>query len=211
MVEHWSSESLDAANGNPAEPTISDAELTALALKDPPPDDFRGSETNQENPLSERSGTGIVWLVAFLVVGLPGARFLYAPKIRSYEIARQRSPDGIGDAILREVPQDAAGSHSYRVCMQRPSGIKLASMNCREVAFLGGVSSDSGSRPVTLIWNTSSQLEIHYVTATSIHVYQPVFTWGSARSPARIARSRAILIQAVQTGRKDGELPAETR
>jgi hypothetical protein len=211
MVEHWSSESLDTANENPAEPPISDAELTALALKDPPPDDFRESETNQENPLSERSGTPIVWLVAFLVIGLIGVRFLYAPKIQSYEIARQRSPDGIGDAILMEVPQDAAGSHSYRVCMQRPSGIKLAPINCREVAFLGGVSGDSGSQPVTLVWNTSSQLEIRYVNATSIHVYQPVFTWGSARSPARIARSRAILIRVVQAERKGGKLPAEPR
>ena len=85
MVEHWSSESLDAANGSPAEPPISDAELTALALKDPPPDDFRGSGTKQESPLSERSGAPIFWLVALLVIGLLGALFLYIPKIQSHE------------------------------------------------------------------------------------------------------------------------------
>jgi hypothetical protein len=211
MVEHWSSESLDAAKEDPAEPPISEAELTALALKEPPPDDFRGSGTKQENPLSEPSGAPVFWLVVFIVLGLLGALFLYVPKIQSYEIARQPSPDGMGDAILMEVPRDAAGSHSYRVCMQRPGGIKLAPINCREVAFLGGVSGGNGSLPVRLIWNGSSLLEIRYVNATSVHVYQPVFTWGSARSPTRIASRRAILIQPVQIGRKDWQLPPEHR
>jgi hypothetical protein len=208
MVEQRTPESSDASNGRPAEPPISDEELAALALKDPPPDDFRGSEAMQVSPFSEPSGTRVVWLIAFLAIGLLGALFVYVPRIQSHEIARQRSPDGAGDAVLIEVPRDAAGFHSYRVCMRQVTGLSPALANCREVAYLGGVSGEGGSPPVTLIWTTSSQLEIRYVNATSIHVYQPVFTWGSARYPARMG-GPAILIKPVQIGRNDGKLPAE--
>ena len=112
-------ESLDMAKESSAETPISDADLTALALQDPPPEDFRGSEGKQESPLSEPSGVGIVWLVVLLAIGFLAVFLLYVPKSRSHEIARERSPDGTGDAVLLEVALDATGSHGYRVCMQR--------------------------------------------------------------------------------------------
>ena len=199
MVEHRSPEPLDVADANSPEPPLSEAELTALALRDPPPGELAGSEAKQESPLSERSGTGIFWLIGFLVIGVVGALFAYSPKTESHEVARQRSPDGVGDAVLMEFTHDAAGLHSYRVCMQRPSGGKVAPNNCREVAYLGGVSTDGRSQPVMLVWPTPSQLEIRYGNATSVHVYQPVFTWGSTRSANRAGSIRAILIKAVQT------------
>jgi hypothetical protein len=46
-------ESADVAKRILAEPAVSEAELTALALKDPPPDDFETSETEQRRTFSE--------------------------------------------------------------------------------------------------------------------------------------------------------------
>jgi hypothetical protein len=178
IVEHRSPKTFDATDRECAEPPISEAELTALAMKDPPPDDFRGSEAKQERPNPKRSEARIVWLVGFLIVALVGALFAKFPKVQSHEIARQRSPDGIGDAILMEFALGTTGLRRYKVRMQRPSGSRVAPSNCREVAYLGGVSANNAPQPVTLIWNTSSELEIRYVNARSVHVYQPVFTWG---------------------------------
>lgn len=206
-------ESLGAPEANSAEPPISEAELTALALKDPPPDEFKGPEANQKNPIAAPSGTRVVWLIGALAAGLLGALFVYSSRTQSHEVARQRSPDGNGDAILMEFSGDAAETHSYKVCMQRPSGIKFVPNNCREVAYLGGVGAKGGIQPVTLIWATSSQLEIRYVNASAVHVYQPVFTWGSARARyvTRVANIRPITIKAVQTGYADESLPGQSR
>jgi hypothetical protein len=201
MVETENREALNPADESSGAPPVSEAELTALALKDPPPDDFDGSETKPESPFSAPSRTG--WLAA-LAAGLLAALFVYLPKTQSGEIARQRSPDGTGDAILMQFSAGAAADgRSYKVCMQRPSGIKFVPNNCREVAYLGGVSTESGSQPVTLIWTTSSQLEIRYVNASSVHVYQPVFTWGSMRYATRMGNIRPIVIKAVQVGHAD--------
>jgi hypothetical protein len=203
MVEPRNLQSLHAADVNSAEPPVSEAELTALALRDPPPDDFQGSGTKRENPLSERSTARGVWLVGTLAVGLVGILSVYFPKTQTYEIARQRSPDGTGDAILMEFSADTAESRSYKVCLQRPSGIKFVPNNSREVAYLGGVSTGSATSPVRLIWTTSSQLQIRYVNALSVHIYQPVFSWGPTRYAALVRNIRPIRISAVQAGYAD--------
>ena len=110
-----------------------------------------------------------------------------------------------------EFSTGAAESHSYRVCMQRPSGIRFVPNNCREVAYVGGVPTESGSQPVTLFWTTSSQLEIRYLYASSVHVYQPVFSWGSARYATQAGNFRPILIKAVQVGYADENLLGQPR
>lgn len=198
MTETRPAESADAKS-DPAESGLSDAELTALALQDAPPDDFVGSETKPKDPIaSEPSRSPVLWLGACLMIGLIAALLVYVPRIQSHEVARQRSPDGATDAVLMDVPHDAAGAHSYRVCLQlRTSGLKPALLDCREVAYLSGVSGDRGSQPVMLVWPSSAQLEIRYANATSARVSQPVLTWGSPRSPTRIG-TRVILIRAVQ-------------
>jgi hypothetical protein len=189
-------ESADAENRIPADPPVSEAELTALALRDLPPDDL---EAPERNPISQPSGRRLVWLIALAAVALLGALFVNGRKIQSYEINRQRSPDGTADAVLMEVPHDAAGARSYRVCMQPPSATKLTVVNCREIAYLGGVSDDGVSKPVILVWTTSSQLEIRYLNANSVHIYQPVFAWGSGRGKYRAGVNPVIFIKAVQT------------
>ena len=45
-------ESVEAAERVLAEPPLTDAELTALALEDPPPDDFDASATSPGDPAS---------------------------------------------------------------------------------------------------------------------------------------------------------------
>jgi len=210
-------ESADAAKEILAEPAVPEEELTALALKDSPPDDFEVPaskpptlESRSVGPIIRSSGTPGRWLIAALFVGLLVALFAYVPRIQSHEIARQRSPDGAADAVLLEVSRDDAEGHAYKVCIQQASEPKVhALLACPEVAYLGGVSGDGASQlPVTLVWSSSSQLEIRYANATSVHVYQPIFTWGSSRYYRRIGRP-AVLIKAVQTGRKDGKLRAE--
>jgi len=202
-------ESLDTAKQLLAEPAVPEDELTALALKDPPPDDFeipksepRAPESHAPDPIVRTSGTSAGWLIALVAIGLLGALFLYVPRTQNHEIARQRSPDGAADAVLMEVQHDAAGARGYKVCIQRAAEPKArALLACTEVAYLGGLSADSGPQPVSLVWPSSSQLEIRYASAASVHVYQPVFTWASAR-----IGGPAVHIKAVQTGGTSPEL-----
>jgi hypothetical protein len=203
------------AKAHLAQDAVPEDELTALALKDSPPDDFaipknelRPAESHAQGPIVRTSGTP-GWLIALLATGLLGALFLYLPRTQSHEVARQRSPDGVADAVLMEVSRDGAEGRAYKVCIQRAEPRARALLSCPEVAYLGGVTADGASQPVTLVWPSSSQLEIRYTSATSAHVYLPVFTWGSMRSRPRLARP-AILVKAVQTGPRDGKLPAES-
>jgi len=206
MVEPKNPESSHAADEDSAGAPISEALLTALALKDPPPDDFKTSGTRPQEPLSAPSRPRIVWVVTAIAVGLLGAFFVLVPRTSSHEIARESSPDGLGDAILMEFAGGTAESQSYKVCMQLRGGIKFVANSCREVAFLGGVSTYSGIQPpVTLTWSTASQLEIRYVSASSIHIYQPVFLWYSSRYSTRVRNIRPVLIKAVQVGSEDGK------
>jgi hypothetical protein len=201
-------ESADAAKQILAAPAVPEEELTALALKDPPPDDFAIPESKQPTldsrwvgPITRSSGSPLGWLIALLLIDLLVALFAYIPRIRSYEVARQRSPDGGANAVLIEVPQDAGGAHSYKVCMQVGANSQTTAGYCsREVAYLAGVSTDGNSRPVTLVWTAPSQLEIRYTNATSVHIYQPVVVWGSRYTPSsRVGANAAIFVRAVQT------------
>jgi hypothetical protein len=190
-------ESADTAKRILAEPAVSEAELTALALRDPPPDDFETSETEQRRAFSEPPAShALFFLIPFLGIALLAALALDHPKIQSHEIARQPSPDGRAEAVLIEIPRDAGGAHSYKVCLQRANGLPLALSDCGEIAYLAGVSTDSVSQPVTLVWTASSQLEIHYVKATSVHVYKSAVVLGSRRYPI----DTPIFIRTVQGG-----------
>jgi hypothetical protein len=201
-------ESANAAKQILAEPAVPEEELTALALKDPPPGDFEIPESKQPTleskpvgPIIPSSGTPLGCLIAVLFIGLLVALSAYIPRIRSYEVARQRSPDGGANAVLIEVPHDAAGAHSYKVCMQMGANTQTTAGYCsREVAYLAGVNTDGNSRPVTLVWTAPSQLEIRYTNASSVHIYQPIVVWGSRYPPAsRVGANAAIFVRAVQT------------
>jgi hypothetical protein len=193
-------ESADLAKRILAEPAVSEAELTALATKDPPPDDFEtvGTEPGQRTALEPPTSHAFL-LIVLLVSALAGALFVHVRKIPSHEIARQRSPDGRADAVLIGVPQDAAGAHSYKVCLQRAGALQLPA-SCGEVAYLSGVSSDTVSQAVGLVWTAPSQLEIRYRSATSVHIYQHVVAWGSTR----YSTAPPIVIRVVHTGNAGG-------
>jgi hypothetical protein len=185
-------EFADTAKRILAEPAVSEAKLTALALEDSPRDDFETREPEGRPLFSDSPASNTLVVIAILVIGLLAALLLHAPEIASYEIARQRSPDGIADAVIIEIPRDAAGAHSYKVCLEGAGQVQVAA-RCREVAYLAGVHAEGVSYPVSLIWTASRQLEIRYANATSVHIYKPVVDWGSMRP--------AILIRAVRTGK----------
>ena len=204
MAEDRTSDSLSTGDETPAEPSISDAELTELALKYPAPDDFRVSEANADRSPWEAPKAHNTWFVGLLVIGLLGILLGRLPNAKSHEIERERSPDGAGDAILMEFPQVDGDSKSFKVCIQSPSGTRFIRDDCREVAYLGGVISATGSQPVRLVWNTSSQLEIHYSTAASVHVYRPDFVWGSTPYATRVGSFRPVHVVAVQMDQDGG-------
>lgn len=184
------------------QPAVSEDELTALALQDSPPDDFESGAGRATPLFAQVSGSHTPLLIVLAVVGLLGAFLLYARKPPSHEIDRQHSPNGRADAVLIDVPKDAAGGHSYEVCLQRAGHPQPAGPNCGEVAYLGGVGGDGVSQAVTLIWKSSSELEIRYASATSVHIYQSVVVWGSGRRTGA-----PIFIRAVRNGDAVGQAP----
>lgn len=197
-------ESAEAAKRIIAQPAVPEAELTDLALKDLPPDDFDVPETEHRRAFSRPpTSHAVLFLVVLLGIGLLAALLQYNPKIPSHEIARQQSPDGLAEAVLIEVPRDAAGAHSYKACVQLTNGLPLALSDCREIVYLAGVSSDRVSQPVTLVWKSSSELEIRYVSATSVHVHKPAAVLGSQRYP----RNAPIFVRAVPTELAAAEPP----
>ena len=200
-------ESVEAAKQILSQPAVPEEELTALAMKDPAPDDFvttnsetRAHATRVQNPIARPSAAPVGWLLALLLIGVVVVLVAYLPRKSSgFEVARQRSPDGWAQATLMEVPEDAADAHSYKVCVQLGTSPQTRPGYCyREVAYLAGVPNDGGSRPVALVWTTASQLEIRYTSARSVHIYQPVLVWGSRYAPS--ASKPAIIVRAVQSG-----------
>jgi hypothetical protein len=175
---------------------ISDSDLASLALQSPPPDDLLTREPGSatSGPRSNR----IPWMVAVGVgiVFVLSAIIAYRSNMVSYEVLRKGSPDGKTEAILLEVPRDAAGAHSYKVCLQRGAGGRVTATSCREIAYLAGVTSIGTTRPVDLVWKDASRLEIHYGSAVSVHMYQRVVVWGSTRSTG----SLSIFTSAVRMG-----------
>src|SRR5580700_3048453 len=140
-------------------------------------------------------------LITLAVVGALAAFIVYVPSITSQEVGRVSSPDGTVDAVLLEVPRDAAGMRSYKVCLRRPNGLPTAAAACKEIVYLAGVSTSDVSQPVKLVWTAPRQLEVRYATATSVHIYKPVFTWRTCwLGPCgSYASNLPILISAVQT------------
>jgi len=199
-------ESLQAAERILSEPALPEDELTALALQDPPPDDFITPEgrppapaSNGTDPVVRSAAVFPRWLIAAALIGVVALLLAYLPRVSSHEVDRQSSPDGRAVALLLEVPRDAAGAHSYKVCLQWTTALPPQAGDCgREVAYLAGIPADGAARPVTLLWTTDSQLEIRYGEARTVDVYQPMVVWGSRY--ARFARKPAILVRAVQTG-----------
>jgi hypothetical protein len=208
MVEHKNLHLPDSADENSEGSPISGMERTAFALKDSPPGDFNGSDAKRQSR-SRSSRTRIVRLLGILSVALLGALFIYFSRIQTYEIARQVWPDGTGDAILMGFSADTGEYRRYEVCMQRPIGSKV--VRCQEVAYLGGVPTETAVPPITLVWITPSQLEIRYVSASSVHVYQPMFVWSSARYASRGRSFRPLQIKAVKAGDADGTRPVQPR
>jgi hypothetical protein len=54
--------------------------------------------------------------------------------VQSAEISAARSPDGAADAVLLDVPRDAHGVHSARVCLRRSATPALPPVSHRPVA-----------------------------------------------------------------------------
>ena len=150
------------------------------------------------------------WVISLAAVGVLVAFIAYVPKIPGHEVRRSPSPDGNTVAVLVEVGEKGLGAQNYKVCLQRP-GLPPALVGCREVAYLAGVGHNSRQPPIELTWTGPSQLEIRYPSATSIHVYKPVFVWGSRRFyPSRYGISLPIFIKAVQSGEGSSDVSANS-
>ena len=153
--------------------------------------------------MAKNRNRGTFWLLALGTLGLLIAIVAYLPRARGHEVARKRSPDGAFDAFLLEIDKEAEEGHSYRVCMRPPNNYTPVTLaNCDEIAYLGGVSGIGSGPFVTLAWTSPSQLEIRYPNATAIHIYKPVYAWGSGRY-----RRLPVFTRAVQTQMRRSDVP----
>ena len=118
------------------------------------------------------------WLIAVAVLALI-AYVISIPNIPSREVSRTVSPEAATAAVLVDVPRDAAGSHSFKVCLQRPSTRTVSPANCNEVAYLAGVRPTIAEPAVRLVWTGPYQLDIRYANASSVQIYKPVYVWSS--------------------------------
>jgi hypothetical protein len=112
------------------------------------------------------------------------------------EVARNHSPNGLWDAVLLEIPMDAAGRRGIRVCLESKRFATSAAYGCAEVAYLSGVGENSTS--VYTIWNTSTDLRIHYSRAVAVHLYRSVYSPGGYRGGQYAARDAPIVIRLVK-------------
>jgi hypothetical protein len=198
-------EFADAAKRILDQPAVPETELTALALQDPPPDDFDTPETEQSKGFAEAPArSNWLLLTGLISVGLLAALVMYHPKIQTHEAENRRSPDGSAEAVLIEIPRDALGAHSYKVCLRRANGLPLALSNCAEVAYLAGVGTKGVAQPVTLMWTSSSELEIRYLSANSIQIYKTAVVFGSQR----YTTGAPIFVRLVHMGEQSGEANA---
>jgi len=97
--------------------------------------------------------------------------------IQGNEISATRSPDGAADAVLLDVPQDAHGAHSARVCLRRSLPRPYGQSACSDIAYISGVLASDSQLGVHLQWASSADLEIMYRDATSAYLYRPTFVW----------------------------------
>jgi len=114
-------------------------------------------------------GTGIA------IVGL--GFFTKLVTVESAEISALRSPDGAADAVLLDVPRDAHGVHSARVCLRLSVTSTIRPPSCTGIAYLSGVSASDRELGMHLEWRSSTELEIRYREATAAYLYYPTFTW----------------------------------
>lgn len=97
--------------------------------------------------------------------------------VESAEILALRSPDGAADAVLLDVPRDAHGAHSARVCLRRSATPTIRQPSCTGIAYLSGVSASDRELGMHLEWRSSTELEIRYREATAAYLYYPTFIW----------------------------------
>jgi hypothetical protein len=113
-----------------------------------------------------------------VVVGIVGLRLLIDEvTVRGKVISATRSPDGSVYAILVDVPRDAHGAHSARVCLRRSLPRPYAQSVCADIAYISGVPASDNELGIHLQWTGSTELEIRYRDATSAYLYRPTFYW----------------------------------
>ena len=112
------------------------------------------------------------------------------------EVARNHSPNGLWDAVLLEIPVDAAGRRGIQVCLESTRIATSVAFRCAEVAYLSGLAEDSTS--VYTFWKTPTDLQVHYSHAAAVHLYRPVFSLGSYRGGRYTARDAPIVIRLVK-------------
>lgn len=122
------------------------------------------------------------WLIGagFAIVGL--GLLTNRVTVQSAEIAGARSPDGAADAVLLDVPRDAHGAHSARVCLRRSTTPAYGQSNCTAIAYLSGVPTSDRELGIHLEWQSSTELEIQYRDATAVYLYYPTFIWPNVGS-----------------------------
>ena len=115
---------------------------------------------------------------AAVVISIAGLTLLInRVTVQSTEIASARSPDGAAYAVLLDVPQDARGAHSARVCLRRSAIQTYGQSVCPSIAYLSGVPASDSQLGIHLEWKSSTELEIRYLEATAVYLYYPTFIW----------------------------------
>jgi hypothetical protein len=149
-------------------------------------------------------GTGIV------IVGL--ALLTNRVTVQSVEISDVRSPDGAADAVLLDVPRDAHGAHSARVCLRRSATPAYGQSSCTGIAYLSGVPASDRELGIHLEWQGSTELEIQYREATAVYLYHSTFIWPNvgSRTFRHYAQSLTpIHARLVHTNFAGDEVPAK--
>lgn len=129
---------------------------------------------------------------AALVLGIAGSRLLIdRVTVQSTEISSALSPDGVAYAVLLEIPRDAHGVHSAKVCL-RQSTRPYGQSTCTSIAYLSGVPASDRHLGIRLVWKSPTELEIRYREAAAVYLYYPIFAWpyiGRSRTSHRYLRS----------------------
>jgi hypothetical protein len=97
--------------------------------------------------------------------------------VQNEEIAALGSPDGAADAVLIDIPRDAHGAHSAKVCLRRSMTLANSQLSCNGVAYLSGVSASDRNLGIHLEWQSSTELAIRYQEATTVYLYYSTFIW----------------------------------
>jgi hypothetical protein len=125
----------------------------------------------------------IVWWSVGTCVAIVGLGLLTnRVTVQSAEISAARSPDGAADAVLLDVPRDAHGAHSARVCLKRAAPPVYRPTSCTSIAYLSGVPGGDRTLGIHLEWQSSTELEIRYREATTVYLYYPTFIWPNVGS-----------------------------